>query len=68
MINLDNIKQTVVDKFLGLVYGDQMTTEAYQLGKVVAKEVNAIHARFEQLNVKATNTPTAFKISLIGSQ
>ncbi len=53
MINLDNIKQTVVDKFLGLVYGDQMTTEAYQLGKVVAKEVNAIHARFEQLNVKA---------------
>ena len=37
MINLDNIKQTVVDKFLGLVYGDQMTTEAYQLGKVVAQ-------------------------------
>ena len=30
-----------------------MTADGYQIGKVVAKEVSAIHARFEQLGVKA---------------
>lgn len=53
MVTLDNIKQRLTDKLLGLMHGDQMTADAYQVGKVAAREVSVIHARFEQLNVRA---------------
>ena len=53
MITFNTIKQQLTDKLLGLMHGKQMTADGYQIGKVVAKEVSAIHARFEQLGVKA---------------
>lgn len=53
MITIDSIKTTVINKLLGLMHGDQMTAEQFELGKVVANEVNVIHERFEALSVKA---------------
>jgi DNA segregation ATPase FtsK/SpoIIIE-like protein len=48
-----NIKQLVIDKALKLMYGEFMSADELNVGKVAAKEVTVIHQRFEQLNVKA---------------
>lgn len=49
-----NIKQLVIDKALKLMYGEFMTADELNVGKVAAKEVSVIHQRFEQLNVRAS--------------
>lgn len=53
MFNLDSIKQTITNKLLGLMAGEQVTAEQWNLGRVAAREVCVIHDRFEQLNVRA---------------
>lgn len=53
MITLDNIKQWMTDKLLEVVHGKQITSDEYRLGKAAAREVSAIHAKFEQLGIKA---------------
>lgn len=48
-----NIKQRLIDWALRQMYGEQLSSEEYSLGKVAAREVSVIHERFEQLGVKA---------------
>lgn len=48
-----NLRQTLVDWLLGTLYGKQLTADEYRVGHVAAREVSAIHAKFEQLGVKA---------------
>lgn len=48
-----DIKQTVINQIFKLMYGEPLTANEYQLGKVAAREVTAIHDKFEQLGVKA---------------
>lgn len=48
-----NIKQRLIDWALRQMYGEQLSSEEYSLGKVAAREVSVIHERFEQLGVRA---------------
>lgn len=47
------IKQRLIDWALRQVYGEQLSSAEYNLGKVAAREVSVIHERFEQLDVRA---------------
>lgn len=48
-----NVKQMITDWLLKTMHGDQVTTDEYQIGKAAAREVSAIHTKFEQLGIKA---------------
>ncbi len=53
-MNIGNIKQVVINRVIGFLYGGQVTADRWSLGRAAAREVGVIHSRFEQLGVRAT--------------